>query len=504
MVKVLEAARSLRLTQKEKDIFDLLKECISTRQLNTTLRVAGGWVRDKLLGNDSSDIDIAIDTMMGSEFAEHINSYLKERGEDTHTIGVIKTNPDQSKHLETATMKLKDQWIDLVNLRSEEYTESSRIPTMRLGTPSEDAYRRDFTINTLFYNINQDIVEDFTERGLEDLEHGVIRTPLPPLETFLDDPLRVLRAIRFASRFEFTMMDDLQKAAGHTEVRTMLRTKISRERVGKELTGMLKNNPTMAFGWMLEMGLYDCIFTRPDDDTTPASTQYYQFAMACLYERLAIQSNVAAAEDPMYQMSMVGVLLDHLSQEKMQVKKNQMPVAGLVIQNAVKLSNNERDIVVNLQRGADLTTHCLQEHGFNVDSVPRSTLGMLMRQTGKIWALSAVLCEARAVAAATFDRKSDLMAGVFGANRVMTQVAMLPIQGELPYIALLDRMREFGLQDVYTLKPLITGKELQEISNVKPGPGFKNVIDTVITWQLANPEGSKDECEQYIRQTYRQ
>ena len=88
--------------------------------------------------------------------------------------------------------------IDLVNLRSEEYGEDSRVPEIKIGTPEQDALRRDLTINSLFYNINTKQVEDFTKMGLADLNKGTARTPLEPLKTFMDDPLRVLRTVRFA------------------------------------------------------------------------------------------------------------------------------------------------------------------------------------------------------------------------------------------------------------------------------------------------------------------
>lgn len=70
-----------------------------------------------------------------------------------------------------------------------------------MGTPVEDAFRRDFTINALFYNINEDKVEDFTNKGLEDMQKKILRTPLCPIKTFIDDPLRILRGFRFAARY---------------------------------------------------------------------------------------------------------------------------------------------------------------------------------------------------------------------------------------------------------------------------------------------------------------
>eukprot|EP00523_Entomoneis_sp_CCMP467_P010595 CAMPEP_0168738108 /NCGR_PEP_ID=MMETSP0724-20121128/10757_1 /TAXON_ID=265536 /ORGANISM="Amphiprora sp., Strain CCMP467" /LENGTH=504 /DNA_ID=CAMNT_0008785429 /DNA_START=165 /DNA_END=1676 /DNA_ORIENTATION=+ len=171
-----------------------------------------------LTANDATqkpvDIDIALDDMLGREFAEHLNDYLSSQGEETHSVGVVLKNPEKSKHLETATMKVGTFWIDFVNLRAEEYTQDSRIPDlMRIGTASEDAFRRDLTINALFYNINTGEVEDWTGRGFDDLRKGIVATPLPPLTTLLDDPLRVLRSVRFAARLRFTMDDELTQAA---------------------------------------------------------------------------------------------------------------------------------------------------------------------------------------------------------------------------------------------------------------------------------------------------
>ena len=86
-----------------------------------------------------------------------------------HKYGVIKANSEKSKHLETATIKVHDMFIDLVNLRSEEYADDSRVPQIKIGAPLEDALRRDLTINSMFYNINEKKIEDFTEKGIDDL-----------------------------------------------------------------------------------------------------------------------------------------------------------------------------------------------------------------------------------------------------------------------------------------------------------------------------------------------
>lgn len=204
----------------------------------TVARVAGGWVRDKLLNLPSNDIDIALDDCTGEDFANMVNAYLAYLGHETRTIAIIKANPDQSKHLQTANTKILGFEIDFVNLRSESYGNDSRIPETSFGTAIDDARRRDFNVNALFYNLTTKQVEDFTGNGLQDLQHGILRTPINPLITFQDDPLRVLRAIRFASRFAYALDDELIAAARNPLIKTALLNKVSRDRVLKECDGM--------------------------------------------------------------------------------------------------------------------------------------------------------------------------------------------------------------------------------------------------------------------------
>ena len=152
----------IQLTEKEQGIFSFLLGILQEHGKKTTLRVAGGWTRDKLMGGHSNDIDIALDDMYGEELADLIRKKQLEQdiaaGKATKAqskgYGVIKSNSDKSKHLETAVIKVQGEFIDLVNLRSEEYGEDSRVPEIKIGTPEQDALRRDLTVNSMFYNIN--------------------------------------------------------------------------------------------------------------------------------------------------------------------------------------------------------------------------------------------------------------------------------------------------------------------------------------------------------------
>lgn len=210
------------------------------------LRFTGGWVRDRLLGLNSKDIDIGIDSMTGYQFGSKINEYLelpeakaKYANSDSLKLAKIEANPEKSKHLETVATKILGFEIDLVHLRKEKYTDQTRNPQVEPGTPEEDALRRDATINALFYNLDTSVVEDFTGRGLEDMKRKIIKTPLDPCQTFMDDPLRVLRAIRFASRLGWQIDEGDERAMSDITIQKAFYQKISRERVGIELDKML-------------------------------------------------------------------------------------------------------------------------------------------------------------------------------------------------------------------------------------------------------------------------
>ncbi|KAI5190221.1 hypothetical protein NEMIN01_0920 [Nematocida minor] len=222
------------ITPFERKLFAQLLEYNRTLGLGMTYRVAGGWVRDRIMSIPCNDIDIAIDRSSGAVFAEGFINYLKDQSEEVHGYHVVAFNHEKAKHLETASLQYLGYSIDFVALRTEEYA-GSRIPVVRTGTPQEDANRRDITINSLFYNINTEKVEDYTGKGVSDIEEKKIRTPLDPMETFADDPLRILRVLRFAARLSFEIVPEILSVLGEKSLHTKLGQIVSKERVGQEI-----------------------------------------------------------------------------------------------------------------------------------------------------------------------------------------------------------------------------------------------------------------------------
>ncbi|EQC27959.1 hypothetical protein, variant [Saprolegnia diclina VS20] len=261
-----QAAPTLSLTPAETKLFQVLQFIKDTSAPEVTLRVAGGWVRDKLLGLPSDDIDIALDVGTGEAFAQHILAFQNASGVSPKGFYIVKKNTDASKHLACATVKLLGHDLDFVHLRSETYADpTSRIPILSdtPATPTEDALRRDITINALFFNLSTMAIEDCTGEGLADLAAKRVRTPLPPLETFLDDPLRVLRAIRFACHYHFSLDDALLEAAKDARVQDALGHKVSRERIGIEVRKMLAgSDPGRAMRVLTDLALWPLLLPR--------------------------------------------------------------------------------------------------------------------------------------------------------------------------------------------------------------------------------------------------
>ena len=245
-------SEEFKLNETEEECFSTILNILKKNNITSTIcRVAGGWVRDKLLGKESDDIDIALSDMKGSKLASLINEELYP-GKDK--VGIIQQNAEKGKHLETATIKICNIWIDFVNLRSEEENV--------IGTPLTDAERRDLSINSLFYNINEKKVEDWTKKGINDLKNGIIETPIDAEITFKDDPLRILRMLRFALKYKFKISDNINNCIEKNieEYRNNYNNSISPERIEKELFKILKmDNSSFAIAYLYEYNLLDAI-----------------------------------------------------------------------------------------------------------------------------------------------------------------------------------------------------------------------------------------------------
>ena len=497
--KTMKENAEILLTEKEDEVFSLLldvceKEKEEDKKL--TLRVAGGWVRDKLLGLESNDIDVALDKCLGAEFAAKVNEYLTSKGEDVSGVGVIQSNPEQSKHLETATMKVRDVWLDFVNLRSESYADESRIPTMSFGTPLEDAMRRDLTINALYYNLNEKKVEDFTGKGIEDLKIGLCRTPLEAKRTFVDDPLRVLRAVRFASRYAFKLAEDIGAAVEDEQVREGLRTKVSRERVGKEVAGMLRGpNPHLAVDWVTKMKMggivMDCEETfsiEAQEFGVKAVAVGMRVAMALgMFEGVTEGADSSAETDRKERFYLALWLLGLRESKAMTKKKKEVPLSEVIVMESLKLRNKDAESVVRTHSNIDGTCEVIFH---NLKTFTRTEAGLKIRSIGKDYDI--VFIVAAIEDALRKQNSEDIDEGAV-AESVFEKCkeAFSRVKDEFE---LVDRKDSVG--NPWELKPILDGKEVMKaVGMEKPGPMLKRWIEKTVEWQFEFPGMDKAQCE---------
>lgn len=210
------------------------------------LRIAGGFVRDFLLStntsdiniNTNTDIDIAIENMTGQEFINSLLEYCPELITKSITIS---QNSQKSKHLEVQVVDfiikgITYKSIDFVGLRKETYDGKTRIPTIQNGTIIDDAFRRDLTINSLYYNIHTDQIEDYTN-GLTDIYQKILKPPGNPanwLTIYIEDPLRIIRLARFAANLNATVPQELIQLINDPTIHHILKHLIAPSRIWSE------------------------------------------------------------------------------------------------------------------------------------------------------------------------------------------------------------------------------------------------------------------------------
>ena len=229
----------------DKDIFHKISQAADT--LGLECYVVGGYVRDLFLERPSNDIDVVV-----------VGSGIQVAGELKNILGK-KAHISVFKNFGTAQVKYKDTEVEFVGARKESYTHDSRKPIVEDGTLEDDQNRRDFTINALAICLNSnrfgELVDPFN--GVYDMEDGIIATPLDPDITFSDDPLRMMRCVRFATQLSFTIEPETFEALRRNAHRLRI---ISGERIQDELNKILLSaHPSTGFYYLRESGLLDLV-----------------------------------------------------------------------------------------------------------------------------------------------------------------------------------------------------------------------------------------------------
>lgn len=238
----------IRCTDKEMHIIRQVAD--ASRALGIDAYVIGGFVRDKIIGRKTKDIDIvcvgdgialAHETAAGLTPSPAVNFF---------------------RNFGTAQIVFEDLEIEFVGARKESYRSNSRKPEVEAGSLRDDQLRRDFTINALAISLRESdfgqLVDPF--HGMEDIRAGIIRTPLAPDQTFIDDPLRMMRALRFAAQLNYRIDDNTWQALSRNAHRLSI---VSSERISDEMNKMLMcEKPSVGFDLMFRTGILQRVFPQ--------------------------------------------------------------------------------------------------------------------------------------------------------------------------------------------------------------------------------------------------
>ncbi len=234
----------------DKELLILNKIATAAGKMQVSCFLIGGFVRDSIIGRNTKDIDIVC-------IGDGIALAHKVAEEFTPVPGV-----NYFKNFGTAQIKVQDIDIEFVGARKESYTYDSRKPKVESGTLEDDQDRRDFTINALAISLNKENFGELIDpcNGVHDITKKIIRTPLPPVQTFSDDPLRMLRAIRFANQLNFTIEEKTFEAIIENKERIKI---VSGERIADELNKILLcKKPSIGFDLLYKSGLLKIIFPQ--------------------------------------------------------------------------------------------------------------------------------------------------------------------------------------------------------------------------------------------------
>lgn len=276
----------MQISCTEQELKMLQRVSDAARSLNMDCFLVGGFVRDKLLGRETKDADIVC-MGDGIELAHAVAQQLQP----VPPVSFF-------RNFGTAHIPYEDIDLEFVGARKESYRSDSRNPSVEPGTMEDDQRRRDFTINALAINLTEPfgtLVDPFN--GVEDLKAGIIRTPLEPGQTFSDDPLRMMRAIRFATQLGFTIEPVTWQGIVEHAHRISI---VSQERITDELNKIIRaKKPSIGFDLLYQSGLLKRIFPQMVD---LAGAQYIDGLghKDNFYHTLQVLDNVATRSEDLW------------------------------------------------------------------------------------------------------------------------------------------------------------------------------------------------------------
>ncbi len=455
-------------------ITERLRELIRGTEFEGHVLSVGGCVRDNIMGLEIKDIDLAVTLPDGGI---RLAEWLERNG---HTSIKVVTYPTYH----TAMFRLKDypdEELEAVQTRKEKYNDhNSRNPVTVFGTIEEDCMRRDLTINALYCDISSGEVIDITGHGIDDIRDHIIRTPTDPDLTYDDDPLRILRCIRFASRYGWTIEPDTWEGMLRNVSRLDI---ISRERIRDEFEKMLScDHPIMAMELLRQSGAMHYVVPALEETYEMLQNDYH---FGTVWEHtMKVLENVAAVTDDS-DLRLAALLHDI---GKVRTREESEDRSVHFIGHELVGADMVNGIMARLKfpnRAIDQVSFLTRYH-----MVPKPWENVSPNKLDrKIRKLQYICCSEQ--------RFDDLLTLIHADNMAHAEGSCLPDQ--VPFIR--ERTREMVAEgtSMFDFRLWLSGYEIMELKGIGQGPRVRECQEFLMKLAFVNPNRDKAEVIKHLK-----
>lgn len=460
----------------KKEIYDWIKEYLGSLIRGTEweghVYTVGGCVRDELMGFEIKDIDLCVSLPGGGvRFAE----WLRDKGFTHKDVTVYLNYGTAMLHLK----QFPDVELEFVQTRKEKYVDhTSRNPETAFGTIEDDCMRRDLTINALYCNVSTGDIVDITGKGLEDIKNHVIRTPNAPDVIYDDDPLRILRCIRFASRYGW----DIEEYTFNGMLRNVHRLAIiTKERIKDELDKMLTcAHPVMAMELLRKTGAMHYVIPELEETYSMTQNEYH---FGTVWEHtMAVMEHLKSNE---LSLRMAALLHDI---GKVRVKS---------VDDGGKVHFLKHELA-----SADMVEEILRPLHYSNDFISEVAFLVKHHMVCKRWGSEGELIKKKRLRTlqyicGTEERFRDLMTLIDTDNNAHATDRCMPRQVER-ILQCTEEMKEAGTA-MFGYKLPLTGRDVIEIKGIQPGPQVKECLDYLLKLAFVNPLRDNGEIIKHLK-----
>ena len=458
-------------TGKYIQIKDYLRDLIKGTEWEGHVFAVGGFVRDEIMGQEIKDIDLCVSLPSGGvRFAEWLR-------DNNHALKEVTIYPSYG----TAMLHLKafpDVELEFVQTRKEKYIDNScRNPETAFGSIEEDCMRRDLTINALYTNVSTGEIVDITRRGVKDIKGHIIRTPNTPDVIYDDDPLRILRCIRFASRYGWEIEKDTYDGLVRNVHRLAI---ITKERVKDELDKMLTcAHPVMAMELLRQTDAMHYVIPELEETYDMTQNEYH---FGTVWEHtLAVLGNLKSDR---LELRMAALLHD---------------VGKIRVRT---MEDGKVHFLKHELASADMVDDILRPLHYSNDFISEVAFLVKHHMVCKTWGYECEHIKAKKLRKLQFicgteERFRSLMLLIDADNNAHAEGKCMPRQVEL----ILQRTEQMKAEDsaMFGYKLPLTGKDVMEIKGIKPGPKVKECLDYLMKLAFVNPLSDKEEVIKHLK-----